>query len=128
MDPEAFRGWLDRYFAAWASNDADDVAALFNEDAVYVYGPFRDDEAHGRDEIVRRWVEGGVQPGLETWFEPLAVDGERGIAHWRVSFDEGAGRVELDGILALDFDGHSRCTLHREWYHRRGVYRPHAGL
>ena len=87
MDAEAFRGWLERYFAAWASNDPTEVEPLFAEDAVYVYGPFRDDDAHGRDEIVRRWIEG----------------------------------VELDGILVLDFDGGSRCTRHREWYHRRGT-------
>ena len=81
MDLDAFAGWLERYIGAWASNDLDEVEALFAEDAVYSYGPFSD-EAHGREEIVRRWVEGGVQPGLETWFEPVAVQGERGVAHW----------------------------------------------
>jgi ketosteroid isomerase-like protein len=121
MEAEAFHGWLERYFAAWASNDPAEVKPLFAEDAVYVYGPFRDDDAHGRDEIVRRWVAGGAQPGLETWFEPLAVDGTRGVAHWRVSFDDGDGRVELDGILVLDFDAQDRCIRHCEWYHRRGT-------
>jgi hypothetical protein len=115
MDLDGFRGWLEGYFAAWASNESEAVSALFAEDAVYSYGPFRG-EAHGREEIVRRWVGGGVQPGLQTWFEPLAIQGERGVAHWRVSFDEDDGRVELDGILVLDFDEQGRCTLHREWY------------
>ena len=109
MDADGFREWLERYFAAWASNDA--------EDAVYSFGPFRDDEARGRETIVRRWVDGGTQAGLSTWFEPLALEGDRGVAHWRVSFEEGEGRVELDGILVLDFDGRGRCTLYREWYH-----------
>jgi hypothetical protein len=118
MDLGAFRGWLERYFAAWASNDADDVAALFAEDAVYSYGPFRD-EAHGRGEIVRRWVDGGVQSGFGWSVEPLAVDGERGVANWRVSFDSDDGRIELDGILVLDFDERGRCAVHREWYERR---------
>jgi ketosteroid isomerase-like protein len=119
MDADGLRDWLERYFAAWASNDAEAVRSLFAQEAVYSYGPFRDDDAHGREEIVRRWVGGGVQPGLRTWFEPLAVDGERGVARWRVSFDEEEGRVELDGILVLDFDGQGRCTLHREWYQLR---------
>ncbi len=121
MDGTAFRGWLERYFAAWASNDPDEVAGLFSGDAVYHHGPFRDDAARGRDEIVRRWIEGGVQPGLETRFEPLALEEERGVAWWRVAFDEGARRVELDGILVLDFDAEGRCTLHREWVDRREV-------
>ena len=68
---------------------------------------------------MREWVEGGVQPGLETWFEILAMEGERGIASWRVSFDaEDDLRVTLDGILVCDFDGQGRCTLHREWFGR----------
>jgi hypothetical protein len=35
MDLESFRNWLERYFAAWGSNEPDDVAALFAEDAEY---------------------------------------------------------------------------------------------
>lgn len=120
MELDALADWLERYFAAWASNDPAAVSALFAEDAVYSYGPFRE-EARGRDEIVRRWVEGGPQqPGLRTAFEPLAVMGERGVASWRVSFDGDGGRVELDGVLVLDFDGQGRCTRHREWYAQRG--------
>lgn len=119
VDLDDLRTWLDRYFAAWRSNDPAQVEALFAPDAVYSYGPFRD-EARGRDEIVRRWVQGGAQPGLRCAFEPLAVEGDRGVAHWRVLFDDGDGRSELDGILVLDFDDEGRCVLHREWYdHRR---------
>jgi ketosteroid isomerase-like protein len=118
VDLDDLRTWLDRYFAAWRSNDAAEVEALFAPDAVYSYGPLRG-EAHGRDEIVRRWVEGGVQPDLRTAFEPLAVAGDRGVAHWQVSFDDGDGRTELDGILVLDFDAEGRCVLHREWYEER---------
>jgi hypothetical protein len=120
VDAEAFRDWLDRYFAAWASNDPDDVAALFADGAVYWYGPFRE-PTRGREAIVGRWVEGGPGEGFEFAFEPLAVTGRRGIAHWQVSFRdaERAARTELDGILVLDFDEEGRCAEHREWYLRR---------
>jgi len=118
MDLDAFAGWLERYFAAWASNDPNEVTALFAEDAVYSYGPFSE-EAQGREEIVRRWVQGGAQSGLRMKFEPLAAEGERGIAHFEVSFEEGQGRVQMDGILVCDFDEQGRCTYHREWYHLR---------
>jgi hypothetical protein len=126
VDLDDLRTWLDRYFAAWRSNDPVEVEALFAPDAVYSYGPFRD-EARGRNEIVRRWVEGGVPSGLQTAFEPLAVFGERGVAHWQVSFHEGDGRTELDGILVLDFDAEGRCVLHREWYDRRRTARRTMG-
>jgi ketosteroid isomerase-like protein len=119
VDPEAFRSWLERYFAAWGSNDPDDVAALFAEDAEYSWGPFRE-PARGRDEIVRAWVEGGAPSRIRWSVDPIATSGDRGVAHWTVSFpsDEGT-TVELDGILVCSFDDDDRCTLHREWYERR---------
>lgn len=121
MDLHTFAGWLERYFAAWVSNDPDEVAALFSEDAEYSYGPFRE-AAHGRDEIVRAWVDGGVPPGLRTRFEPLAIEGDRGVAHWNVTFaGDGGGTVEIDGILLCTFDAQGRCTLHREWFESREV-------
>ena len=119
MDLESFGAWLDRYFAAWASNDPDDVAGLFAEEAEYRYGPFRE-PVRGREAIVRAWVDGGVQPELRTRHEILAVSGDRGVAHWSVAFADGAGgTTELDGVLVCSFDAEGRCTLHREWYDRR---------
>lgn len=118
VDLETFHGWLDRYFAAWASNDPAQVEALFAQDAVYSWGPFRDD-AVGRDAIVTAWVDGGAPSELRSRFEALAVAGDRGVAHWSVSFGGETGTTELDGILVCDFDAEGRCTLHREWYDRR---------
>jgi len=118
MDLDAFQGWLRRYFDAWASNDPVEVSSLFAVDAVYSYGPFRE-VTRGRDAIVRAWVEGGVPNELRTDVEPIAVSGDRGVAHWRVAFRHDAGGVvELDGILVCDFDAAGRCVLHREWYDR----------
>jgi ketosteroid isomerase-like protein len=119
MDLDAFGGWLERYFDAWASNDPAEFSGLFAEDAVYSYGPFRE-QTRGRDAIVRAWVEGGVPSELRTDVEPIAVAGDRGVAHWRVSFrDDSGSEVEVDGILVCDFDETGRCGLHREWYDRR---------
>jgi hypothetical protein len=85
---------------------------------VYSYGPFRE-ETRGREAIVRAWVEGGVPSELRTDVEPIAVAGDRGVAHWRVSFRDGSGSaIEMDGILVCDFDEAGRCILHREWYDR----------
>jgi SnoaL-like protein len=93
------------------------VAALFAEDAVYWYGPFRE-ATRGRDAIVRQWVDGGLGEDFDYTVEPLAVTGLRGIAHWTVAFGDPAtnAAVELDGVLVLEFDDDGRCTEHREWY------------
>lgn len=122
MDAEGLRDWLDAYGRAWISNDPDQVAALFAEDARYWTGPFGE-PWEGRARIVAEWTSDPAGQRDVTWeAEPLAALGNTGIAHWRVGYTPAAGpgtRVELDGILLLRFDGEDRCLEHREWYHRR---------
>ena len=114
---------MDAYGAAWKSNEPNDVARLFAPDAVYSFGPFREeDELHGRDLIVDTWVaDPGAQQDVQFEHEPIAVEGDRGVAHWRASFTAPAtgARVTLDGVMVLTFDEEGRCTEHREWYNRR---------
>ena len=115
--------WLDAYFAAWRSNEAADVAALFAPDAVYSYGPFRE-PAQGREQIVANWVADGAPLSAETRYEILAVHGDTGIAHWNVRqkayyFHEPT--LELDGILVLRFDDKGRCVEHLEWFDTRSI-------
>jgi ketosteroid isomerase-like protein len=119
VERDGFERWLDGYFAAWISNDADDVAALFVEDAVYSVGPFAAAWT-GRDEIVRRWIS-GAQEDVEYAYEILAVEGDTGIAHWNVkATSEGqTARGEWDGILWITFAPDGRCREHREWLVRR---------
>ena len=116
---EAFRDWLERYFEAWVSNDPGDVEALFTRDAVYWTGPFAEPRI-GVEDIVAAWL-GGPQEEVEYAYEPLAVEGELGIAHWRVvSRRDGAKeRDEYDGILAITFAPDGRCVEHREWFSHR---------
>jgi hypothetical protein len=121
MDIESFRGWLEKYFQAWASNEPEDVVALFTEDAVYWVGPFSE-PWRGRVAIVERWVS-GPQEEVEHAYEPLAVSGDGGIAHWRVTsrIPGESARTELDGILLITFAPDGRCREHREWFSQRKV-------
>ena len=126
MNGEQLAGWLERYFAAWRSNDPEEVAGLFALDAVYSYGPFGEPSV-GRDAIVRRWVDGGAPTAFTYRYEPLAVLANGGVVHWSVGFahpSQPETRVELDGILVLTFDDEGRCTDHREWYATREVPAP----
>jgi uncharacterized protein (TIGR02246 family) len=117
--PETFQDWLERYFQAWVSNDPEQVAALFTADAVYWVDPFTEPR-RGRDEIVSAWLS-GPQEEVEYEYEVLAVTGDVGIAHWRVSSrTPGASKTgEIDGILLIGFAEDGRCREHREWYSRR---------
>ncbi len=124
MDRQSFEDWLGRYFAAWASNDPDDVAGLFTEDAIYWVGPFREPWV-GRDQIVREWTSGS-QDDVRAAYDVVAVDGDRGVAHWNVSAGGagGEGRSEWDGVLVIAFAPDGRCREHREWFSTREPARP----
>ena len=65
--------WLEKYRTAWASNEPDDIRALFTEDATYAGSPFSTDPWRGHDGIVAGWIEHADAPGDYT-FEgaPLA--------------------------------------------------------
>jgi ketosteroid isomerase-like protein len=79
-DREALRSWLDRYEAAWRSNDARTVRALFTDDATYRWHPW-DEPARGADAITHAWLEEPDEP--DSWTltcEPVAVDGDTGVA------------------------------------------------
>lgn len=123
---EQLTEWLDAYFDAWRSNDGTEVTKLFAPDAVYSYGPFRE-PARGRDQIVANWVADGPPLTAETRYEILAVEGDRGIAHWNVRqkayyFHEPT--LELDGILLLRFNAAGECVEHLEWFDRRTIEEP----
>jgi ketosteroid isomerase-like protein len=120
VEIDAFRDWLERYFQAWVSNDAADVAALFTEDAVYRFDALQEPRRGGAT-IVKSWTEGRPQEDVDYAYEPLAVSGDVGIAHWKVRSrlpDKGT-RFEIDGILVISFAADGRCREHREWYSHR---------
>ena len=53
MDHATVQDWLDRYIAAWRSNEAEPIAGLFTEDAVYRYRPYGGD-GHATDVTAHR--------------------------------------------------------------------------
>lgn len=127
LNLDRFSEWLGRYFQAWVSNDPEEVASLFSEDAVYYYGPFTE-PYRGRKTIVDRWVANpGGQFDIKTQHEAIAVQGNVGVAHWNVKFRSQANLAkvnELDGILMLRFNSMLECNEHREWYSHREIESP----
>ena len=57
--------WVDAYKKAWISNDADDITALFTDDAVYEFRPNDPNPWRGREAIVQGWV--GEPDAPDTW-------------------------------------------------------------
>jgi hypothetical protein len=121
--------WLRAYVRAWETYEPDAVAALFSEDAAYVYHPF-DEPIRGRLAIVASWMEGKDPPGTyEGDYEPVAIDGNLAVANGRSRYFKDASKAELvrefDNLFLIEFDDQGRCRLFREWYMgRRGQKEP----
>ena len=113
--------WLDKYRAAWASNDADDIRALFTESATYAGGPFDPEPWIGREGIVEGWLEHRDEPGEYT-FEgtPLAYSDGVGIIQGRTDYAD--GRIYAN-LWVIRFSDDGRADSFVEWYMEPGPVR-----
>ena len=122
VDEAQFGRWLDDYGKAWVDGDPDAVVVLFAEDAAYQETPF-ENHMFGKEEIFRYWVEGAQDSQRDVKFEYqiICIKENTGYAHWRASFVAVPSDtlVELDGIVAIKFDGNGQCLQLHEWWHRR---------
>ncbi len=120
LSRETFRDWVQSYGEAWEGRDAEAAAMLFAVDALYYWTPF-DEPKRGREEIAAAWREAtSRQRDVKFSYELLAVTSRTGIARWHTSLDRSTTerRVELDGILAAEFDSDTAlCRVFREWWH-----------
>ena len=108
--------WLDKYRTAWASNDPDDIRAMFTEDATYAGSPFDETPWTGHDGIVAGWLENEDTVGQWSFDgAALAYDPEK-----RIGFIEGRTQYS-DGPLyanlwVVHFADDGRATSFVEWY------------
>ncbi len=122
LSVDEFKEWLDSYGAAWQDGDAQAAIDLFTDDAEYYETPF-DDPMVGRDAIQRYWSEGAGESQKDVRFlhETMTVVGAKGLARWQATFVRipSGNHVVLDGFLMAEFDGEAKCSVFREWWHRR---------
>ncbi len=117
MDAEqAARAWVDGWTRAWPEKDADAIAALYTEDAVYRSHPFR--EPHrggvGAREYARWAFES--EESVEVWFAEPLVSGDRAaVEYWAILRSEGKDAT-LAGTTLLRFAPDGRCEEHREYW------------
>jgi uncharacterized protein (TIGR02246 family) len=114
MDKATVAAWVDRYVAAWESNDPAAIGGLFAADAAYRQRP-SDEPWQGRDGIVAGWLETKDDPGTWTFrYDVLAAtDGlafVRGWTHYTNPPDD------YDNLWVLQFDGAGRCLDFTEWW------------
>ena len=123
---EHVQAWLDAYEHAWQTYDADEVAALFTEDAEYRFHP-TDEPVVGRQAVVDAWVNpaGNASdrdaPGTYLGeYVPYAVDGSRAVAIGTSSYFTDASRTQLERIYynnwLLEFGDDGKCRSFTEYY------------
>jgi SnoaL-like domain len=122
--------WIAGYGRAWEEKDADGVAALFTEDAIYRDEPFGEPH-HGHDGVRAYWT--GVtstQEGARVRFGTPAVggDGRHVAVEFWVTMKNFGTEVTLTGILFLRLAADGRCEELREaWHFTEGLREPPTG-
>jgi ketosteroid isomerase-like protein len=110
--------WVDAYRVAWISNDADEITALFTEDALYEFRPNDPDPWRGRDEIVAGWIEDQDSPEvwkLETQVLGILADDTALVQAFVEYLDD---RPDYDDLWFIEFEN-GRARRFTEWALKR---------
>lgn len=121
MDQTGVQDWLDRYIAAWKTYDEGAIESLFAEDATYRYHPYDEEFLHGRNAIVKNWLDNRDAEG--TWdahYAPFAVEGDHAVAFGWSNYYGDASKATLlrayHNIFLMQFDADGRCTEFTEYF------------
>lgn len=115
MDRAHLARWIESYERAWRTAGTAELDQLFTPQATYRAGPF-EETVTGLAAIAAFWEaerEGPDEPFTLQW-EPVAVEGDVGVARVEVSYRRPSPHVYRDlWIVALQSD--SRCSAFEEW-------------
>jgi ketosteroid isomerase-like protein len=107
--------WVEAYRRAWESNDPDDIATLWTEDATYYRRP-DDEPVRGRAAIVAEWLEVADSEGETAFeYEILAYgDGVGFVRGWTTYLTEPPTAYSNLWVIRLARDG--RAHEFTEWW------------
>ncbi|HEY0374307.1 MAG TPA: nuclear transport factor 2 family protein [Amnibacterium sp.] len=110
---ELAEDWVRRYERAWATNDPDDVRALFAPDGEYRFHPW-DEPVVGHDAIVTAWLDAQDTADDHTFtWSVVAVDGPTAVVQGRTTYTDGD---VYDNLWVLRFADDGRAASFTEWY------------
>ncbi len=111
---ERLESWMDRYVAAWTSNNPDQISALFTEDAVYD-PQTADGEIHGIEQIIDWWLDIDDRP--DNWdFEwlPLVESDDLAVVVGNTKYLD--PEANYRNLFVIRFDDSGLCRDFTEWY------------
>lgn len=111
---DRLEAWMDRYVAAWDTNEPERIAALFTSEAVYdpqtADGPW-----HGVEEIVGGWIEIDDTPGnWEFEWRPLVEREDLAVVTGRTRYIDPPASYRNLFVIRFAEDG--RCRDFTEWW------------
>jgi hypothetical protein len=112
---DAVRTWMEKYIAAWTTNEPADIKALFTEQAVYATRPHDPDAWRGREQIVERWLVERDEP--EEWtfdWNLLGTDG--GLAFVQGFTHYFGDRPSYDNLWVIRLEPDGRASEFTEWF------------
>ena len=116
-DRDALSSWVERYVAAWRSNDSSDIAALFTPDAVYRTAPFVTPR-QGQDAIVGGWLDDRDEPGTWSFTYNVVATDPVGVVEGRTVYS--GPDLEYANIWLIDLDDTGTAArAFTEYYMRR---------
>jgi ketosteroid isomerase-like protein len=115
MDRGDVQRWVEAYVKAWETNDPEDIAALFTEDAVYYTAPHRE-PWRGRDAIVAGWLGRKDEPGDWWTFEFRVQDvvGNKGYVRGTTRYQ--TDESDYSNLWEVTLDDEGRCSEFVEWW------------
>ena len=130
MDVDAAaRAWAAGWERAWRARDADAVAALYADEAVFRSHPFRPPHL-GRSGAhdYAAWAFAEEEAVHDVRFgEPIATESRAAVEYWAVVVEEGAP-VTNAGIAVLRFDDSGLLVeQHDYWAVERAAQPPWEG-
>jgi hypothetical protein len=115
VDHDDLARWIGRYERAWRTPGTAVLDELFAPSATYCAAPF-DPVIVGRAAIASFWEteRNGPDEAFSMAWEPVAVEGDVGVARVEVRYGDPTARVYRDlWIVTLDGDG--LCIAFEEW-------------
>jgi hypothetical protein len=122
---DAARSWMEKYIAAWASNEPDDIRALFTEEAVYATRPLDKDPWRGREQIVDRWLT--ARDDADEWTFDWTLLGTDGLGtDGGLAFVQGfthylGDRPSYDNLWVIRLEPDGRASEFTEWFMERDI-------
>ena len=117
IDTAVVTSWIDGYRKAWESNSADDIRAIFTEDAVYRSGPSDEPGSVGHPAIVAGWLEEQDPPGSTTFeWHPVAIDGNVAVVRCVTTYPGGPKEGVYDNLWVIRLEADGRASEFTDWW------------